>query len=280
METQSGASQTAMLVASLRAMSCYEKDPLVRGADSLAALFLPKEKRDALQSAEIRSRIRSAVPEGLYEYVLARTAWFDALLKRALETGTQQIVLLGAGFDSRAIRFRDRLNTAILYELDTAATQHAKQAILSENQITVPSNVRFVAVDFENPSWIERLKDAGWNSSQQTLFLWEGVTFYLTPLAVASTLKLLGQNACAGSELSFDYQHAQKEQDLIRTGLEREEILFGLDESSCKEYVLGFGFHLTEHLNAEDLERRFLKGTDGKSIGTIKPIMRIVLARK
>ena len=278
MDTKSSVSQTAMLIASLRALACYEDDLLIHGNDSLAELFLPEEKRRALRSSDIREMIKKAIPEGLYEYVIARTQYFDELFSKSLRRQIPQIVLLGAGYDSRAYRFADLMKNSKIYEVDASPTQNVKHRILQENTVTIHPDVSYVAADFEQDDWVHGLFEAGYQSSLRTLYIWEGVTFYLTPETVDSTLALLRQNSLPGSILSFDYQHKDEEHALIDTGLQEENVKFGLDVHTCDSYLQRRGYSVIEKVDSETLAQCFLTMSDGKRFGEVKSIMNIVTA--
>ena len=278
MDTKSSVSQTAMLIASLRALACYEDDLLIHGNDSLAELFLPEEKRRALRSSDTREAIKKAIPEGLYEYVIARTRYFDELFSNLLRRRVPQVVLLGAGYDSRAYRFADPMEKSEIFEVDASSTQNAKRRILQENAVTVHPNVSYVTADFEQGDWFRGLFEAGYQSSLRTLYIWEGVTFYLTPETVDSTLALLRQNSLPGSILSFDYQHKDEEHALIDTGLQEENVKFGLDVHTCDSYLQRRGYSVIEKVDSETLAQCFLTMSDGKRFGEVKSIMNIVTA--
>ena len=280
MESTQTVSQTAMLIASLRALSCYEEDKNIRGIDTLAELFLPEEKRLALHDAAFRPKIRQMIPAGLYEYVIARTAWFDQLVLQHLALHTPQIVILGAGFDSRAVRFSSSLGNSTVFELDQTATLDAKQKIYQQSQIVLSDHVHFVPTNFENDSWYAGLIKAGFDPKRNSLFIWEGVTFYLTPRAVSQTLSKLAYLMNHHSALSFDYQHTDAQHALCETGLENEEIRFGLDECTIDSYLQTFGLSLEKDLDAEALEERFLTMSSGQRFGTINPMMHIALVTR
>ncbi len=260
------------MIASLRALACYEDDPAIQGGDTLAELFLPEDKRQPLHNPEFHSRIKGMIPEGLYEYVIARTKYFDELFRQCLNDGFTQIVLLGAGFESRACRF------AVIYEVDTPATQQEKHRILLDNGMTIPANTRYVPADFERDDLFEKLVDAGYAEDVATLFIWEGVTFYLSPKAVGGMLEAISSHAASGSLLGFDFQHTDHEQELIDTQLKDEQIKFGLDAEKCTDYLKRFGISLREKLDALMMENRYLTTSAGIRFGSIKSIMHIAMA--
>ena len=280
MESTQAASQTAMLIASLRALSCYEEDSRIRGNDTLAEIFLPDDKRASLRDSAVHSGIRQMIPAGLYAYVIARTAWFDQLLLHHLEKGTRQVVILGAGFDSRAVRFSTMLENSNVYELDRAATQDAKLCIYQQNHIAIPENVHIIPVDFEQNTWVSSLTDAGFQRKIDSLFIWEGVTFYLSPQAVSGTLSQIAECMSDGSALSFDYQHMEENRDLIDSKITEERIRFGMNHRMIYSYLRSFGLNLVEDVNSEKLTQRFLINESGQVFDTIQPMMHIALTSK
>lgn len=271
-------STTAMLIASLRALSCFEEDPVIRGGDTLAELFLPEDKRRPLHNPEFRSQIKKMIPEGLYEYVIARTKFFDNLFLQCLQDGFTQIVLLGAGYDSRAYRFASQSRGSIIYEVDAPATQQEKHRILLASSVSIPLNTRYIPVDFECDDLFEKLVEAGYDEKIASLFIWEGVTYYMSPKAVDGMLEAINRHATSGSLLAFDFQHTDHKQGFIDTQLKDEQIKFGIDVTICSKYLKRFGFSLREKLDAQSMEYRYLTASTGIRFGSIKPIMHIVLA--
>lgn len=278
MSEQRKSSETAVVTASLRALASFEDDEQIRGKDELAALFLPDEKRKLLASSDFRKMIKKAMPEGLYEYVFARTGYFDDLFVDSLKKGISQIVILGAGYDSRPYRFRDLIGPALIYEVDASATQEQKRSILRNNGIDCHKNIRYVSLDFEEDDLAEVLYSAGFDPSLRTLFIWEGVTFYLKPAAVKMIIQSLRLNAASHSILCFDFQDIDNGQGLIDTGLREEAIRFGMESARVREYLSDLGYAVTEHVGSEELEKRYLTRSDGSRLGSIKTMMNIMKA--
>lgn len=79
---------------------------------------------------------------------VVRTRMIDDLVRESIRTGARQLVLLGAGFDSRAYRLKEAMSVSA-FEVDHPATQTAKRERLQAGTGLLPENVRFVAVDFE-----------------------------------------------------------------------------------------------------------------------------------
>ena len=131
----------------------------------------------------------------------ARMAFFDAVVDRYLPT-MAQFVLLGAGFDTRALRLPKDMRVRS-FEVDTPKTQAIKREMLSKTSIDA-TGITFVAADFEKEDWFTRLVGAGFDQSKPSLFLWEGVVMYLDREAVEDTLRKIGSCA-SGSMVAFDY---------------------------------------------------------------------------
>jgi methyltransferase (TIGR00027 family) len=134
---------------------------------------------------------------------IARTREIDDLAIEALSRGTKQIVLLGAGFDSRPYRLSG-MERATVYEVDHPATSARKQEIIKRALKSVPANVRFVSMDFNKDSLDEKLGEAGFKSSLPAFIIWEGVSNYLSSEAVDSTLAWCGRAAISG-KVVFTY---------------------------------------------------------------------------
>jgi len=156
-------------------------------------------------AALIRSYIDGRWP-GARTSVIARTRLIDDLIPPALEKNIEQLVILGAGFDSRAYRM-PRLAAIEIFEVDHPDTQAAKRRTLSRVLPSPPPNVRFVAVDFKRDSLADAMPVAGYRASTSTLLVWEGVTNYLTAEAVEATLRWCA-GASPGSLLLFTYVRA------------------------------------------------------------------------
>lgn len=278
MDNARAVSQTAMLIASLRALACYEDDLLIRGNDTLARLFLPEEKRRTLENPEARRMLRPMIPTGLFEYVIARTKHFDHLFGQCLQDGFRQIVLLGAGYDSRPYRLTAGAGKAFVFEADAPATQQEKRRIMADSGVPIPDTVRFVAVDFECDDLFGQLTTQGYDATVPTLFIWEGVTYYLSPQAVDEMLRTIGTHAAPGSLLGFDFQHIVGEHVLIDTKLQGEQSKFGMNANSCADYLGSFGFRVRQMLDAQSMENRYLLASDGTSFGHLNPMMYLVTA--
>ena len=110
-----------------------------------------------------KNRLNEFLP-GLNEYKIARTAYFDKLFVDALKDKTPQIVLLGAGYDSRAYRFSKSNHGTRIFELDIPPTQDRKKKCLRKARIDIPNHVTFVPINFNLESIKDTLEKAGYSS--------------------------------------------------------------------------------------------------------------------
>lgn len=133
--------------------------------------------------------------------VSARVAFFDNTVDRHLAT-TDQLVILGAGYDTRALRLREGVAVRC-FEVDMPKTQAVKREALRRAGVDA-TTVTFVAADFEKQDWLAQLLQAGFDPAKPALFIWEGVIMYLDEEAVESTLRRIASLA-KGTAVAFDY---------------------------------------------------------------------------
>ena len=124
----------------------------------------------------------------LRAHVLLRSRFAEDRLAAAVGRGVRQYVLLGAGWDTFALRQPGWAQRITIVEIDRPATQEVKRARLAELGITVPRNVVFAPVDFEETTLREALPAAGVDMTAPAFFSWLGVTMYLTEDAIDEVL--------------------------------------------------------------------------------------------
>ncbi|MCP4146725.1 MAG: SAM-dependent methyltransferase, partial [bacterium] len=134
---------------------------------------------------------------GATDMVVSRVRFVDDCLQNCINDGLEQLVVLGAGYDSRPYRF-DQLKDKHIFEVDHPATQALKKRKIESIFGHLPGHVTFVPVDFENDKLMPGLSKAGYNPNLKTLFIWEGVCKYLTENAVNELLLTVSGNSCKG----------------------------------------------------------------------------------
>jgi methyltransferase (TIGR00027 family) len=192
---------------------------------------------------------------GLANIVLSRSRRFDELIA-SHASSVAQLVVLGAGLDTRAYGPLAGARMA-MFELDTSAMQRSKQAALKRAKLAV-DHVHFVEVNFSDANWIEALIASPYDPSLKTIFLWEGVTLYLTEAEVRDTLAAIKANAAPGSIVALDL-YGRRLLDIGKKGagakaLEAtgERFQFGLDfavdpEAMLSTFAASVGFRLGSH---------------------------------
>jgi len=198
-------SVTSLLVSFARGLGVDD-----RKLDPLAADILPRwMARLATMPATLgpvaaayRRSIRAAT-FGLVDHNLLRTEAIDVHLARALQSGARQLVILGAGMDARAWRLR-ALEDVTVFEVDHPATQQYKRGRLAGK--SPPTDIRYVAVDFEKETFADRLQNAGFRPTVRSTWIWEGVAMYLPLAAVHATIRQLTPLAAEGSFLAMTYR--------------------------------------------------------------------------
>jgi methyltransferase (TIGR00027 family) len=283
------ASFTADAACAARAHGALQPDPRLRNPDHLAhhlvvmpfRLFLwPLLQRRFIPEFERRG-------PGLYFWHQARTKHLDAIVTDEIAQGLQQLLVLGAGFDTRAWRFGDRLERARVFEVDHPLTSKEKQRRSKWIANRPAKNVTYVPVDFVHESLADRLAANGFDAAQRTLFLWEGVTPYVTAEAVDATLGLVARTA-KGSSIAFDYVHrrlldapdAEEAKALERVRALGEPYQFGLDPDEVAPLFARHRLALESNLDAQALEQRYLIGSDGRLWGRVPAYMGIAHARR
>ena len=252
------------------------------GPDELAHIFMPPRARFFLRFSFFRNvfhkRSHEKVP-GSYEYLTARTRFFDEVFVEAAKEKTPQIVFLGAGYDTRAIRFQHLAEDSIIYELDALTTQNEKKKRLRRKNINLPENVVFVPVNFNTDDLKRTLLSHGYKREKRTLFIWEGVTMYITPETVKATLSFIRDNSGVDSMIAFDYFYESviKKTNTSFGAKELSEMVsklgekfnFGIEEGKIGEFLLENGFVLMKHYTAVEFEEKYLKMKNGEIIGKI-----------
>ena len=188
---------TARITASIRARETARPDALFR--DPLAEVLAGPEAMAATQAMPEAVRDRSSM------YTVIRTRVFDDWLSTTLGRGhgVAQVVLLGAGFDSRAFRLAWPPGVR-LWELDQASLLAAKAAILAGVAAVPGCERRSLPVDFDHADWPEALTSAGLRSEVPTAWLAEGLFPYLAPEAALGVLDAMRDLSPPGSHLAMD----------------------------------------------------------------------------
>jgi methyltransferase (TIGR00027 family) len=267
------ASKTAQTTLRWRAIESLRPDDQRICSDLVASMLIgPFWARMAGIGFFKRRLIRALDKEdtGIANFVVARTRYIDDLLKAQIEEGINQLVILGAGYDTRAYRIPRPEGKVRVFELDDVATLKLKVARVKIALRSFPKNIVFVPIDFNREKLEERLFQSGYNKNLKTFFIWEGVTTYLTPEAVDQTLVFIARNSGPGSSVVFDYYFESvvdgtsdsTEARKLRESAARmgEPLLFGINSDRLESFLSSRGFDLAQHRKAESLKEMYFKG--------------------
>ena len=128
-----------------------------------------------------------AINPAIRKAIVLRARYMDDYTKKCLADGYGQVVLLGAGYDSRYLRI-DECRQIRVFELDLESTQVIKKSLTRRLLGKLPGNVTYVSLDFSKDSISQKLVAAGFQKQVKSLFIWEGVTLFLNQDIIAETL--------------------------------------------------------------------------------------------
>lgn len=275
------ASVSAGGVAMLRAIETEKPEALRVCSDPLAAAMAPRYSPFMLwiTKAILRTDFYDRLSSGAVGMIVARERYIDDFLKARLSEGLDQVVLLGAGFDTRAYRTPGIEKTRV-FEIDQPATQADKVERLKKAINTLPANVTFLPVDFNTQTLAERLLSSGYNEKGKTLFIWQGVTYFLTAEGVDNTLRYIANHSGSGSSVIFDYMytetlHSKRMQQAAK--MSGEPYIFGIDADQIRTFLTERGFGDVDSKEFEELKKIYFIGKN--AVRRVPPGMAIASAR-
>lgn len=274
---QNSPSRTAQHVALFRALESVRRGPRLF-TDPYAASSLGTGYRLAVALARrtgltnvLERRIDTSWPAGPRASAVVRTRLIDDLVRDAFAHGARQLVLLGAGYDSRAFRLEAARN-ATVFEVDHPATQTVKRELVTAwNRTTTGrprENIHFVPADLMHQDLGEVLRGAGLRDDPAVV-VWEGVTNYLDAPSVHTTLTALASTTAPGSRIVFtymdrraldgtgDFAGVEAWADAVRSA--GEPFTFGFLPDELPGYLAARGLALTLDLSARDAAARYLE---------------------
>ena len=142
-----------------------------------------------LMGHKLNTWLSKKLAPGFHEHLISRTKFIDELIQKSAVNGTEQYVILGAGYDSRAHRL-ELPSSLKIFEVDQPEVSDNKLAKLPK-ELPNSDNVTYVNIDFSCQSLTEQLIGAGFDQKKSTIFTLEGVSQYITKEAVSSTIKEL-----------------------------------------------------------------------------------------
>ena len=188
----------------------------------------------------------------------------DDTLSDALREGLDQVVILGAGSDTRALRIPG-IDKTHVFEVDHPAPQDWKKKCLKKMVGTLPSHITFVPMDFDRQTLEDEMEAAGFKTGARTFVICEGVTQYITAEANDATFQYVSQSAL-GSRIVFSYvlrgviDGSSKDAEKWTSLAQSQSVpwVFGIDPGELEQYLSARGFALLDHVGASDYQERYL----------------------
>jgi methyltransferase (TIGR00027 family) len=212
--------------------------------------------------------------QGVLGFLVARCRYIDDMLQEMLDQGLQQLVIMGAGYDSRAYRFEQLKHGLRVFEVDHPTTQQVKKGRVRSALGELPPYVNYVAIDFNTQSLEKCLFECGYDETLRTFFIWEGVVMYLTQEAVNATLGFILHHSGKGSRVVFDYIYTAlldgsvKHGEVSRMGRVRrfsgEGLTYAIPEGEAERLLLRLGFSSAIDMTSEALHARYFTGPNAR----------------
>jgi methyltransferase (TIGR00027 family) len=261
-------SRTAAHMALIRALETAKAADRRLFSDPFACRFLPRLQRVLMLPA--RSPPWRRMIEAIFDRKApgartsgaARTRLIDDWTRQAVRDGIDQVVIMGAGFDCRALRLKE-LHSVMVFELDRREMLALKSRLLTDAQT---QKIVRVPIDFLTDKPEERLRESGYAPGARTLFIWEGVTNYLDQASVDATFETFARSP-EGSWVIFTYVHIDALSGqfpapglvnlLARLRRIGEAWTFGFHPDAVSDYLARRGFRLLADLGAAEYRARY-----------------------
>jgi len=250
------ASRTALGVAALRAVhQLIDGEPKILD-DPIAALLLDDD-----DGRQLLARVRELDVVAMRSHVVLRSRFAEERLAEAMRRGVRQCVVLGAGFDTFAYRQPDWARRLRIHEVDHLATQTEKRRRLQKVGVPMPTNLEFVAIDFETVSLQDGLRASSLDFSQPTFFSCLGVMVYLTREAVNAIFALVARFP-ADSEIVFTFSTRDAAVSTWANKVKRlgEPWRTHFEPDALMADLHALGFSKISLLTAEEAERTYFQG--------------------
>ena len=264
---QREASRTALATAYLRAAhQLLDARPLILD-DPVAVRLLGNGAEQRIRDGVERYQTPEAL--ALRSHVVLRSRFAEDRLSAAVRRGVVQYVIVGAGFDTFALRQPQWAKSLKVIEVDHLSSQDAKRSRIAEAGMQIPANVHFADIDFERESLRDGLLRNGVSTIEPTLFSWLGVTMYLSEAAIDATLGSMATFP-AGSEAVITFlQPPSRDSRASRPEPSRlahlvaesgEPFVSYFGEAAFREKLLAAGFSSVEFLTPETAYSRYFQG--------------------
>lgn len=285
MEDNGLPSRTSILTAAARALGSREPDVSARNPDSIADRLIGPAELALIASHPLSRALNDDFQKamsnpdvfGFAWLMLVRTRFIDELMERAVRNGATQLVILGAGFDTRAHRFAELLKNVAIIEADYGTTQQYKRRRVEAVLGGTPSNLTYAPVDLARESLADALHRAGFQPRRKTYYICEGLSMYVPEEGMKETLRVIARESAPGSALLLEYLNRSGTEIMMKypMGMLKnaidwgEPFVFGVPDGCDREYFLEAGLEVGETLKIGSPEsvKRYAMRQDGSYYG-------------
>jgi methyltransferase (TIGR00027 family) len=256
--------------------------------DAVAKELVGAPIRALMQISAMRNftiKQTDAVGKGIFGAQICRTRYIDEAVLATLSQaqGVGQLVILGAGYDTRPYRLPG-LDGVKVFEVDLPAVQDDKKKKIQKYLGRMPEQVSFIPIDFDTQTLEAVFTGTGFDRSRPAVFIWEGVTQYITEAAVKQTLAFVGKSA-PGSMIVFTYvlksvierrsdiPGAEHMMDIVS---QQSPWIFGLEPSGVTDFLKPFHLSLVADVGNADYQEKYLKPIERNLV--VSEVERIVQA--
>ena len=247
---------TATGVAASRALASKQPNPLINDpfADALVkAVGLDYCNRMA--DGELESGDDPLFnAERICEQIAVRTRFFDDFFTSAASAGIRQSVILASGLDTRAYRLPWPPD-AVVFEIDQPQVIEFKSGVLADLGATAAADRRPVAIDLRD-DWPTALRDSGFDPTQPTAWIAEGLLIYLPPDAQDRLFDNITTLSAPGSRLATEHMDIQGSPEewteklnersrRMGSNLDLAELFYWGERSSAGAYLTSKGWDVT-----------------------------------
>ena len=264
-----GPSKMAEVVALIRAGESEKPEDERICYDPYAICFASPEMlefmaRDPEKYKAEREQMERNLP-GYTNSVVARVRYFDDVIKLSAQEGLEQLVIMGAGYDTRAYRIEE-LEKVHVFEVDHPDTIEVKKDKIKEIFGFIPAHVTYVPADLEVEKLDQRLAESGYDKTKKTLFAMEGLIYYLPPEAVDELLSFIVHSSGEKSAVVFDYGRvkpdttAHKDNNGYKFAKKRGEPVKSSINEPIEKFLSERGFYKIQNMESEDYKKAYFHG--------------------
>jgi len=267
----------ALQIAGLRAAESLLPEPDRVFHDPYAIEFFDEEARKQFQTADqakVQIESYNKVMPGVNGAIVSRIRFIDEVVDQCLSSDFRQMVIIGAGYDTRAYRINGVSKKLKVFEVDHPMTGEIKTKTIAAIFDGLPGHVTYVPVIFGHDRMDQKLMENGFQQGLKTLFIAEGLLMYIPPQAVDDLLAFITAASSPDSVFVADYFPSDvidgtsplKEARVLKQFVENEgsTLMFGIEEGTALDFFVHRGFYNINLVPAPSLRQTYFRGESTK----------------